>query len=141
MSTEENKKIVLEALENLSKRNGDAIIKVLAKNATQWVPGNIPGMSGTWNREVMDKIFSNLGVFFPKGIKITVDNVIAEGDYVAVEGHSYAELAGKNYKDYRNYYHWSFKVRDGKIEAWREYLDTVVLQEALGHLSLAGLPG
>jgi len=48
-----------------------------------------------------------------QGLEITVDNAIAEGDYVAVEGRSYGETAIG--KIYQNRYHWLFEVRDGKV--------------------------
>ena len=34
-------------------------------------------------------------------------------------------------KEYHNHYHDLLEVRDGKIPAWREYLDTAAAQEII----------
>jgi ketosteroid isomerase-like protein len=56
------------------------------------------------------------------GLKMTVKNLIAEDDKVAVELESYGEL--ENGRIYNNQYHILMTVRDGKISEVREYLDT-----------------
>ena len=33
--------------------------------------------------------------------------------------------------DYRNFYHWAFRVRDGRICAVKEYVDTLYAQRTL----------
>jgi ketosteroid isomerase-like protein len=48
--------------------------------------------------------------------------VIAEGDKVAIEAESSGDL--KNGRKYRQRYHFKLELRDGKISAVREYLDT-----------------
>ena len=55
-------------------------------------------------------------------IRLTPEALIAEGDRVAAETESYAEL--KNGRVYNNHYHFVFEVRDGKIHSVKEYLDT-----------------
>lgn len=47
---------------------------------------------------------------------------IAEGNRVAVETESYADV--KNGRTYNNHCHFVFEVRDGKVESVKEYLDT-----------------
>lgn len=58
----------------------------------------------------------------PNGIKLTVTGVTAEGDRVAVEmdAEGVAAIGG----EYHNHYHDLLEIRDGKIVAGREYLDT-----------------
>ncbi len=51
-----------------------------------------------------------------------VKGAIAEGDQVAVEAESWGEL--KNGRVYNQEYHFLITLRDGKISAVREYLDT-----------------
>ncbi|HKZ72625.1 MAG TPA: nuclear transport factor 2 family protein [Steroidobacteraceae bacterium] len=56
------------------------------------------------------------------GLKMTVKSLIAEGDKVAVEFESYGPL--RNGRVYNNEYHGLFTLRDDRICAVREYLDT-----------------
>jgi uncharacterized protein len=53
---------------------------------------------------------------------MTVTSVIAEGDRLAVEVQSQGDL--KNGRRYRQQYHFAIELRDGRICAVREYLDT-----------------
>ncbi len=48
---------------------------------------------------------------------------IAQGDKVAVEAESFAELV--NGKVYQNKYHFLFEIRDGQIYRVKEYMDTM----------------
>ena len=54
----------------------------------------------------------------------------AEDDRVAVEAESKAKLV--NGTLYHNRYHFLFVVRDGRIHAVKEYLDTLHVMNALG---------
>jgi len=128
MGTEQNKKTVLGFLEAVSKGNYDKVLNSLAEDATCWVAGSLPA-SGTYTKEKMPEFFNTLGLIFPKGLNLIVDHLIAEGDYVAVEGHSHAEIAKG--KIYQNKYHWFYEVKDGKIRAIREYMDTLYAKELL----------
>lgn len=129
MSTEQNKKIATGLLEDFSRGNMDGVLNAMAENATWWVAGNLPQLSGTKTKQEMAELFKSLGSLFPKGLKITVDNAIAEGDRVAVEAHSYGE-AGTG-RIYQNKYHWLFEVRDGKVQIVKEYMDTLHAKEAI----------
>jgi hypothetical protein len=55
--------------------------------------------------------------------------MVAEGDKVAVE----LVITGRSAKgkDYRNHYHFLFTIRDGKIKAVKEYVDTLYSQKVL----------
>ena len=59
---------------------------------------------------------------FPKGLRIKIHGVIAEGNKVALEAESFADAS--NGKKYNNVYHFLFELRDGKIVTVREYMDT-----------------
>ena len=54
----------------------------------------------------------------------------AEDDRVAVEAESMAKLV--NGERYHNRYHFLFVLRDGRIQAVKEYLDTLHAMSALG---------
>lgn len=131
MSAEDNKKLVLSFFENMSAGKADAALALMAGNATWWVagkPDKFP-LAGTKTKAQFTELFKGIGAVMPKGLRITPKGVTAEGDRVAVEAESYGELA--NGKVYNNLYHFLIEVRDGKIQAVREYLDTMHANEVL----------
>ncbi len=56
------------------------------------------------------------------GLKITPTAWICDGERVAVEADSHMKL--QDGREYRNQYHFSIQLRDGKICRIREYMDT-----------------
>lgn len=129
MSTGQNKKIAVGLLEDLSKGNINGVLNAMSESATWWVAGNLPELSGTKSKKEIAELFGNLGSLFPKGLTVTVDSTIAEGDRVAIEAHSYGEAATGRL--YQNKYHWLIEVRDGKVQAVKEYMDTLHAREAI----------
>ncbi|HVN90334.1 MAG TPA: nuclear transport factor 2 family protein [Candidatus Binataceae bacterium] len=128
MSAEDNKKVVLGLLEAMSASNQSAVANALADNATWWVAGSFP-LSGTKTKAQFCELFGGVGAATEGGLKLTCKGITAEGDRVAVEAESYAKL--KNGRVYNNQYHFLFTVRDGKIQAVKEYLDTIHANEIL----------
>ncbi|GEL16829.1 nuclear transport factor 2 family protein [Pseudonocardia asaccharolytica] len=125
MSTleERNKQIVAEFMEVFSSGDVDGILSCLADDAKWWVAGSIPGISGTKDKAGFKEMVSGIAESTTTGaIRLTPLGFTAEGDRVAVETESYTEL--KNGRVYNNLYHFLFEVRDGKIAAVKEYLDT-----------------
>jgi len=62
-------------------------------------------------------------------VSIQVRNAIGEGDYVAVEWIARGKSARG--RTYENYYHLMFEVKNNKIQAIREYVDTLYAKEVL----------
>jgi len=124
MSAEDNKKVVLNFWENFSAGKIDAALALLADNATWWVAGKpeLFALAGTKTKAQFAEILKGLGTAMPKGLRVTPKAMTAEGDRVALEADSYGELA--NGKVYNNQYHFLMEVRNGKIQAVREYMDT-----------------
>ena|GEM_PF-3098474 len=85
------------------------------------LPG--PPADVAWRLPCSAELVKGVGATMPKGLRITPKGLTAEGDRVAVEAESYGETASG--KIYNNLYHFLFEVRDGKIQAVREYLDTL----------------
>jgi ketosteroid isomerase-like protein len=124
---EANKKLVNEFHEIFSTGDVDNILSYMDDSATWWVAGNIP-LSGTYDVDGMRELFSGVGGGVKGGaIRLTPSAMTAEGDRVAVETESYAEL--NNGRVYNNLYHFLFVVRDGKIHQVKEYLDTIHTNE------------
>ena len=127
MGVAENKKVVLDFLEALHTGNGEAIQAALADDATWWVPN-----SGTYEgkRAILEDFLSKIAVLFGPGpVSMQLRDAIGEGDSVAME----YVLRAKSAKggDYENDYHLKFKVKEGKIQAVREYFDTLYVKEVL----------
>jgi len=64
------------------------------------------------------------------GITITLDNLIAEGDYVVTQGHGTSRL--KSGGSYNNSYCHVFRIANGKVQQVTEYLDTELATRAFG---------
>lgn len=120
--TEANKQTVLKFLEVFSSGDVEGILDMLDDSATWWVAGTIP-LSGTKSKKEFGEMLSGVAENCKGPITLTPHAVTAEGERIAVETESYAEL--NNGRIYNNHYHFLFIVRDGKIHAVKEYLDTM----------------
>jgi ketosteroid isomerase-like protein len=131
MGATENKNVVLGFVEAFSRGNIEAAKAVVADDATWWIPGSLP-VSGTYRgkKGIFEEFLGKAGALFqPNSVSIQVRNAIAEGDLVAVEWIARGKTAkGKNYE---NYYHLMFEVKNDKIQAIREYVDTLYAKEVL----------
>lgn len=122
-TAEDNKAIVAEFMEVFSAGDVEKILSYLSDSATWWVAGTIEGISGTKNKTEFGEMLGGLSQLSTSGaIRLTPHAWAAEGDRVAVETESYAELT--NGRIYNNRYHFVFVLRDGRIEQVKEYLDT-----------------
>ena len=118
-----NKELVIEFMEVFSQGDVDRILSYLADSATWWVAGSLEGISGAKSKDEFREMLSGIAANTTTGaIRLTPLASTAEGERVAVETESYAEL--KNGRVYNNLYHFVFEVRDGKIQSVKEYLDT-----------------
>jgi uncharacterized protein len=128
MGIEENKKVVAGFFEAMNSGNGAAVMNALADSATWWVAGNFP-LSGTKTKAQFAELMGGMAPKIDGAMRLTALGVTAEGDRVAVEAESHAKM--KNGKTYQNKYHFLFQVRDGKIQAVKEYLDTTHANDVL----------
>lgn len=128
MGIEDNKKVVMGFFEAMNSGNAGAAMGALADSATWWVAGNF-ALSGTKTKAQFAELAGGLASKIDGGMRLTPLGVTAEGDRVAVEAESHAKM--KNGKTYQNQYHFLFQVRDGKIQAVKEYLDTIHANDVL----------
>lgn len=120
---EQNTALVKEFMEVFSGGDVDRILSYLAPTATWWVGGDIDGISGTKNKEEFGQMLAGLSTATVKGaIALTPTAITAQGDRVAAETESYAEMTDG--KVYNNLYHFVFVIRDGLLTEIKEYLDT-----------------
>jgi uncharacterized protein (TIGR02246 family) len=108
----------------VAERDMESVRDLFAEDATWWLGGELP-LSGTWRgREAIlgDFLGSIPRLYQPETISIEITSLIAEGDFVAMEWTSRAlTTAGEAYE---NQCAGVFTVRDGRIVAVREYMDT-----------------
>jgi ketosteroid isomerase-like protein len=118
-----NKAVVTEFMEVFSRGDVDAILAFLTDDATWWVAGTIEGISGEKDKAAFGEMLAGLSTLSTTGaIALTPRALTAEGDRVAAETESYAELT--NGRVYNNLYHFVFELSDGRIRHVKEYLDT-----------------
>jgi ketosteroid isomerase-like protein len=132
MSTEDNKRLVLEFLGHYSAARYDAALDLLAEDCTWWLPGHpeeFPAAGSVDKATVQRRLAGNLKLL-PHGLEITTGAITAEQDRVALEAESRGTLV--NGREYHNSYHFLFVIADGKIRRVKEYLDTLHAREALG---------
>lgn len=133
MSLDANKKLVREFLDHYAHARYAAALAMLAPDSRWWIPGHpqeFPAAGWADKATVERRLAANLKLL-PHGIEIIVGDMTAEGDRVAVEAESKAQLA--NGALYHNRYHFLFVVRDGRIHAVKEYLDTLHVMNTLGN--------
>jgi ketosteroid isomerase-like protein len=120
---EKNKELVAEFMKVFSAGDVDKILSFLSPTATWWVAGTIDGISGSKNKQEFGEMLSSLSSTSKNGaIALKPLAWTAEGERVAVETESYAEL--ENGRTYNNLYHFVFVIKNGEIESIKEFLDT-----------------
>jgi ketosteroid isomerase-like protein len=78
----------------------------------------------------MERIWRGLFRHMKDGLEMTVIGMVAEGDKVAAEIRSHADLTDG--RVYENQYHMLFIVRQGKIVEVKEYADTLLIASMFG---------
>jgi ketosteroid isomerase-like protein len=131
MSLDANKQLVRDFLDHYAYGRYQAALAMLAPDSRWWLPGHpqeFPAAGWVDKATVERRLAGNLKLL-PHGIEISVGAMTAEDDRVAVEAESKAKLV--NGALYHNRYHFLFVVRDGRIHAVKEYLDTLHALSAL----------
>lgn len=122
------KTVVREFLATFSSGDIDAIMALLTDDATWWVSGRIAGMSGESSKANLETLLRQVAPLYVEGaLRITPVSMISEGNRVAVEAESHAELV--NGRIYANQYHFLFEVQGNRINRVREYSDTQHMME------------
>lgn len=121
MSLDDNKRLVRRFWEAFSTKRLQEAFDLLADDATWWIAGDL-AISGTYSKAKFVELSSGILTEFPGGVQVTPTVLTAEDDRVAMEATSYGERT--NGRLYQNHYHFQHVIRDGKILAIREYMDT-----------------
>jgi hypothetical protein len=124
MTIERNKQIATEFFSRFSANDIEGALDTMADDATWWIAGRRAStpVAGIQSKTRIARIFHRMIEQTTDGLRMTVKGMTAEGDRVALELESYGKL--KNGRIYNQEYHTLMVIRDGKISAVREYLDT-----------------
>ena len=120
-----NEQLVKSFFETLSTGDLERVRPLLHEQATWTTMGTgIPGAEGAKGRDVIiDKFLAPLrGLFEPGDPKVKLNTILSKGPLVACETHGTGRL--RNGKQYNNRYAWMIEIKDDKIFALREYMDT-----------------
>lgn len=122
MSTEQNKEIVRRAVSAMGRGDLAGFLADAADDLTfsvMWAA--FPPIHG--KRKVAKMLENTLGGRIEgSAIVMTIENLIAEGEYVAEQAHGKSKT--KDGKEYNNIYCRVWRIVDGKIQSLNEYLDT-----------------
>jgi ketosteroid isomerase-like protein len=105
--------------------------ELLSDDVVWWVPESSPlGGNHEGNAAVLQLMSGGVDLYDANTpMQIEVEQMLAEGEWVAVQ----LVLSARTAKgeDYRNHYHFAFRIRDGRICHVKEYVDTLYAQEKL----------
>jgi uncharacterized protein len=132
MSTQDltaaSKALVLDYMDALAKGDFDALRGFFNPDSTWTLAGDLP-LSGTWTgpEEIFDEFVTAMFTrLVPESMEFEFEDVIAEGEQVLAEWNTRGLVrSGGRYDQHCLAI---FTVRDGKIAAVREYLDTLHAQ-------------
>jgi ketosteroid isomerase-like protein len=131
MGAAENKRFISNMFIELSKGNTEAFLGSIADDVRYTIIGTTK-YSGPFNgkQELISKLLGPLTAQLEGGIAVTPDNLIADGDYVAMQAHGKAR--SKNGRSYNNTYCHVFRIANGNVQKVTEYLDTELVTSAFG---------
>lgn len=126
MDTKANKQIVERYFAAVNAGDMETITALLADDACFWVPPSLPDGVEFRGKAMVLKLFTeSVGLYdADAGLTVSIHSLTADEDRVAAE----LTIRGKAAAGggaYENWYHFLFRVRDGKIVSIREHLDSL----------------
>src|SRR6266404_4623400 len=130
MSATENKEMIRTMFSELGKGNAAAFLDAMSDDLKFTLIGTTR-FSGVFKgkQEFTGKVLA-LERCAEWGLVITPDNLIADGEYVAMQ--SRGKSTAKNGKAYNNTYCHVFRITNGRISEVTEYLDTELVTSVFG---------
>ena len=130
MSTESNKEIVRRAGEAFGRGDWEALVALMDENVAYSLIGSGPFSGTLHGRAAVYKILSeglapNLST---PGIVMTIESLIAEGDYVAEQAQG-TSLTNAG-RPYNNTHCRVWHILGGQIQSMTEYLDTELIERS-----------
>lgn len=119
----EPKETVRKFFSVFSTGDVEKILECLTDDATWWVAGSIPHMSGENSKAALGTVLRGaVTLYRGNALRITPSSLISEGNSVAVEAEGRAEM--NDGRIYSNQYHFRIEVEGDRIHRVREYSDT-----------------
>jgi hypothetical protein len=120
-----NEQIVRTFFEALSSGDMEGLRPLFHEEAT-WT-GMVTGLPGAGEKngrkEIIDEFLAPVrGMFVDGDPKVLIQHLILQGPYAAVEARGVGRL--KSGKEYNNRYAFMIEIKDDKIFALREYMDS-----------------
>lgn len=128
-----NKDVVRSFFELLSADDLEGVRALFHEDAVWTVMArDIPGAGAHEGRdEIIDGFLGPIrGLFEPGQPKVALENVVAEGSWVAVEARGRGRF--RNGREYDNSYVFVLEFEDGQIRTLREYMDTQHVSTLVG---------
>lgn len=131
MSAAENKELIRNMFAELGRGNADAFLGAMADDLRYTLIGKTR-FSGIFKgkAELISKLLAPLTAALTDGIAVTPYNLIADGEFVAMQAHGKA--MSNNGEPYNNTYCHIFRIVNGKIVEVTEYLDTELVTSVFG---------
>jgi hypothetical protein len=131
VSTETNKQVLLKYFDAVNRGDKEAILDLLTDDFVFKGMGRHPDwMRYQWGAEAFADAPRDMSKKMKRPIVMNLRGMIAEGDRVAVQADSYAEM--NNGKTYDNAYHFVFTFENGRIREVLEYCCTYTVYEVFG---------
>lgn len=126
MSISDNKAAVRRYFDAVNAGDMPTIEALLAEEACFWVPPSLPdGVEFRGKANVLKLFTQSVGLYdSDAGLSVELGSMTAEEDRVSVELTIRGRSAASG-EPYLNFYHFLFRVREGKIVEIREHLDTL----------------
>lgn len=127
----ENKRIAVAFIEGLHDLTGVTCGAVMSDSAVWQVMARTRSLplGAPLPKVEFVAMMQSMRSAFPMGVRHEIRGIVAEGDRVAVETESYADLPGG--RKYNNLYHFLLVIRGGRVESVREYTDLLYAKEVI----------
>ena len=129
--SDSNKQLMRDMFAALSAGDAEGFLGPMADDV-QWTIHGTTKFSGLYNgkADATERLLGRLGGQLSGGLTVTVDEVVAEGDWVVARGRG--ESRSLDGRDYNNEYCWWYRIIDGQVVEIIEYLDTELVTTILG---------
>ena len=120
-----NEKIVRHFFDTLSSGDLEKLRPLLHEDAVWGTMATGIQSAGDKHgrKEIIDDFLGPIrGIFEPGDPKVLIQNLVLQGPYAAVEAKGLGKF--KNGKDYNNRYAFFLEIKDDKVIALREYMDS-----------------
>lgn len=128
-----NERLAMQFFDTLGSGDLEAVRELLHEDAT-WIPQvrDIPGAGEHVGRKgIVDEFLMPVrGMFRPGDPKVYIKSIASNGPLVLLESHGLGSLADG--RPYDNRYAWAIEIKDGKIFAIREYMDSLYVSKLFG---------